>query len=253
MYLLGSIHFSNESLYPLPTVVTDAFASSRTLVLEVDMGAVQSPAFALKMMQEGMYHDDERISDHLSKETFALLEKGCETTGFPVHHFLRFKPWYCANFLMVSALRKAGYDPLLGLDMHFYQRAVREGKRIVGLETPEFQLGLFAGLSETEADEFLRQALVELADIRTFADKLLGLWSAGDAAGIAAIIEESFADADELYDKILVQRNRAWVHELGRLADEEGDVFVVVGAGHMMGTYGLIDMLAKEGHKPVQL
>ena len=253
MYILGSIHFANEDLYPLPAVITQAFEESETLVLEVDMGAVQSPSFAFEMMQKGMYEEGDRIQDHISEETFSLLERESERAGFPVSHFLRFKPWYCGNFLMISALKKHGYNPVLGVDIHFYREATAADKRVIGLESPEFQLGLLSGLSEKEADEFLFQALTELCDIRAFADSLLRMWRLGDTERLGALIAESFEGADDLYEVLFTKRNLAWVERLTGLAESPGDLFVVVGAGHLVGEGGLVDLLSKAGFSPRQL
>ena len=126
---------SAPTLYPLSPAFEQAFSASGTLVEEIDLGDAEMLAAAPAILAKGMYLDGRRFDSVVSKETATLVNARLKDSGLPVEMFQAMKPWMV--MLTVAALdaQKAGLDPALGLDKHFYDRAKAAGKGIIGLET----------------------------------------------------------------------------------------------------------------------
>lgn len=247
LYLLGSLHVSSPDLYPMPPAVERAYAMAHTLVFETDIGLTSSPEFGTRVAALARFPEDESLQDAVSPEVFALLREQAEKRAFPLAYVMQYRPWYCANYLTMTVLRRLGYNQSEGIDRHFHLRAVQDEKRIVSLEEADFQLALFSGLSPEDAEDFLRQTLTDVRHIEDFAPQLVAAWKTGDAEGLGALIEGSFEPYPHLYRRWLIDRNRAWIPQLTELAGQEGDVLVVVGAGHLVGKQSVLRMLQAEG------
>ena len=112
--------------------------------------------------------------------------------------------------MTLSALewQKAGFDAELGLDRHFFERARKDGKRFLGLETTEFQMSLFDGLSTDQQERLLVGTLKDLDTEIANLNKLVQAWKTGDAATIESIVTTDLKSEPVLYQRLLAERNR---------------------------------------------
>ena len=81
---------------------------------------------------------------------------------------------------------------------------------------------------------------------------LVKLWKAGNAKGLHELLFKSFKDYPDLYDRLLIQRNKKWVEEIETLMRENKNILFVVGAGHLVGPESVVDLLKKRGYKVKQ-
>jgi hypothetical protein len=143
---------------------------------------------------------------------------------------------------------RAGFDPELGLDKHFYDLAQREGKMVQGLETIEFQISRFDGMMPAEQERLLAQTLksidTEIAGTRALADA----WRGGDAPAVERIVLQDLKEDPQMYKRLLVDRNRTWLPKLEALFSRRGRAFVVVGAAHLVGPDGLLSLFRGRGY-----
>jgi uncharacterized protein YbaP (TraB family) len=149
--------------------------------------------------------------------------------------------------------QKAGFDASLGLDRHFYDRATAEGKRVEGLETVDYQVGLFDEMTMEEQDRMLAESLEDVEQARANIVTLTDAWKAGDAAALEQIVLADLKDDPLLYQRLLVDRNRNWLPKIDALFTRTGRAFVVVGAAHLVGPDGLLAMLKAKGYTVEQL
>ena len=145
VYLVGSVHMLTKDYYPLSPALDAAFKDSDLLVEEADLAEMLSPGAQLQMLTRGMLPSSQSLDKVVSASTFALLTKRIGGLGMPIEALLRFKPWMLAMTLEALEWQKAGFDPELGLDKHFYDRAQTDGKAVQGLETLDYQVD--AGLN----------------------------------------------------------------------------------------------------------
>lgn len=246
-WLVGSVHVLTKDAYPLPVVFERAFADSRTLVEEVDLGAASDPAVVLPMAARAMLTDGRTLSTLLDRDTAALVEKKAAAAGLPMLVVDRMKPWLAAMTLAVPALQRAGFDPAFGLDRHFYDRARAASRPVRGLETAASQLQALDSLPMPVQIEMLKAVLSDIdTQVSAVAD-IVRAWRGGDVRALERLLLDEFRESPEVYQRVLVDRNRAWVPQIAACAGETAPCLVVVGGAHLVGPDSVVAMLQQAG------
>jgi len=253
VYLVGSVHLLTKDYYPLSSVLDSAFKESDLLVEEVDIAEMTAADNQLTILMRGMLPADQSLEAVVSPATFALVSRRVADLGLPVEPLKRFKPWMLALTLLSLEWLKAGFDPDLGLDKHFYDRARAEGKAVQGLETLDFQISRFDGMTPNEQDRLLAQTLKELDTQRTAVTTLANAWKAGDSSTVERIVLQDVRQEPQMYQRLLVDRNRNWLPKIEALFAHRVRAFVLVGAAHLARTDGLISMLRARGYTVEQM
>jgi uncharacterized protein YbaP (TraB family) len=251
-YLLGSLHLLKQDAYPLAPVIGSAYADSRKIVFETDIAALQEPAMQAKMLQLGLYPEGQNLLQDLDGSTRKLLEKKMGALGLPLEQFARFKPWFIALTLTTLELQRMGFNPMYGLDIHFFNKARTDAKEIGFLEPAEFQLNLLGNMVKKDQIAFLNQTLKDLETVNELAADLVKFWKAGNATGLHELLYRSFKDYPDIHDRLLIQRNKKWVEEIEVQMRENKNVLFIVGAGHLVGPESVVDLLKKRGYKVKQ-
>lgn len=248
MYLCGTIHLLRRSDYPLPQVYEQAYADSQRLVFELPPSEARDAQLAAKMQAAGNYPEGQALSDTIQEASWKALNTWAGNRGLNAGTFNTMRPWLVA--LMISATEYAalGADPERGVDRLFEKRSARDGKPGEGLETVDFQIGLFTALSESQQQELLEQTLAEVKTLATQYEKMIDSWKAGDADALHQMLFEEAEKYPDLLDRFLTQRNARWLSRLEQYLAGKEHVMVLVGGGHMGGKGGVIDLLRKRGY-----
>ena len=253
IYLIGSIHVMTPDFYPLNPALEAAFKDADLLVEEVDMAEMLDPAAQMKILSRGMLPSDQSLDKLLSPATLALVRKATGDLGAAGGPLMRFKPWMLAVALQGMELQKAGFDPELGLDKHFYDAAIEAGKSVQGLETADYQISVFDGMTMEQQDRMLAQTLRELATELASVGKLADAWKIGDAATVERIVQAELKAEPLIYQRLLVDRNKNWLPKIEALFGRSGRALVVVGAAHLVGPDGVVAMLRAKGYTVEQM
>jgi uncharacterized protein YbaP (TraB family) len=253
IYLIGSIHVMTPDFYPLNPALEAAFKDADLLVEEVDMAEMLDPMAQMKILSRGMLPGDQSLDKLLSPATLALVKKATGDLGAAGGPLMRFKPWMLAVALQGMELQKAGFDPELGLDKHFYDAAIEAGKTVQGLETADYQISVFDGMTMEQQDRMLAQTLRELATELASVGKLADAWKIGDVATVERIVQAELKAEPIIYQRLLVDRNKNWLPKIEALFARSGRALVVVGAAHLVGPDGVVAMLKAKGYTVEQL
>ncbi len=254
VYLLGSVHFMKKDAYPLCSVIEDAFAGSGTLAVEADINNIGKTTME-RLRETGFYHGDDSISRHISPETYAYVRQEAERLGFPIASIDRQRPWLLGMMMSSMELMKAGYNPHYGIDKYFLTKAAGK-KKILELESIDYQINLLAGLPDEEQEHFLIYAIKDLQTLIAQMDIVMEAWRSGNAGRVSSIMERSIAGDERLraiHKKIMTDRNRNMTRKIVSYLGSHGTVFVVVGAGHLVGDAGIVELLRKQGYTVEQL
>jgi len=251
-YLLGSLHVLRQDDYPLSPGIASAYADSRKVVFETDIAALQEPAMQAKMLQLGLYPEGQNLIQNLDGRTQQALEKKMRELGLPPEQFVRFKPWFLAVTLATLELQRLGFNPIYGLDVHFFNKSRTDAKEIGFLEPAEFQLNLLGNMVKKDQIAFLNQTLKDLETVKQLAADLVKFWKAGDANGLHELLFRSFKDYPDIHDRLLIQRNKKWVEAIEAIIPENKNVLFVVGAGHLVGPQSVVELLRKRGYEVKQ-
>jgi uncharacterized protein YbaP (TraB family) len=248
-YLFGSIHFAREDMYPLDPAVTTAFDESDTLVVEIDIAKIDPTEMQQLMMSEGTYGAGESLSAQLSEDELSRLKSFIAERSFPFPLFDRFRPWLAAMMVTILEVQRLGFKTDLGIDMHFLKRAHEIEKPIYALESVDFQIRLLSGFSDEMHRLFLTQTIEQMAEIPKMVDELVAVWKSGDADALDRLLVQPQKNDERmvpLFEKLLRDRNFTMTDKIRELMTSGGTWFVVVGAGHIIGKDGLVDLFERD-------
>ncbi len=252
VFIAGSLHLLTSEYYPLAPAFDEAFAQADLLVEELDMAEMMAPASQMLMLQRGMMPAGQTLESVLTPQTMTAVKAKVAEMGLPMAPLQLFKPWALALTLQGLEWQKAGFDPELGLDRHFYDLAKAKNLGVQGLETLDFQIAQFDGLSMPLQDKMLSDTLGEMATTQEAVGDMARAWKTGDAPAIERVVLRDLKSDPQMYQRLLVDRNRAWLPKLEALFARPKPAFVVVGAAHLVGSDGLVAMLKARGYTVVQ-
>lgn len=246
-YLLGSIHIGSADFYPLPSQIEAAFDRSKALVVEVDMNKVDSRA----LLQKYGMADKARELDWQSRDqqTVAAMVPYCEAKADLCQSIQPFAPWLQASQLNLLRYNGLGYSTDYGVDMQLLGRRAR--RAVFELETAESQFQLLASFDSQSQWAMVREA-ISVPDAELLS--LITAWRTGDEAALDTLMQEQMGGEGEtqMLEKILWLRNRTMAEGIIKLmnADESpAPLFVVIGAGHVVGDKSVVQRLKQAGVK----
>ena len=259
MYLLGSIHYGREDMYPMHQKIGDSFGESDVLVLEIDFQSLSMEEMEY-LSEMGMYDDPEiKMTDVITEDTFQRLLDVMEPLGATRETLERVKPWYAAMELVDIAFYGdgTGYMPEIGIDEFFISEAMDSGMETIGLETIESQMSTFDILSEESQEIYLSNALDEIEpDYEGFsADDMISFWREGDVDSATAVGEDFIEGAEtdslrEFAEALTIERDSEMAEKLIEMLEdgEEDQYFAVVGYLHLVGEESIVENLRDSGY-----
>ncbi|MDR4493382.1 MAG: TraB/GumN family protein [Nitrospirales bacterium] len=252
VYLLGSIHVLQQKNYPLTPTIYNAFNQCGTIMFEVDLGGLSSPMNQLHMLTKGLYINGDTLQTVLSPDRYEAAKTLMAERGHNIENFNRMKPWMAATAVTALELQKMGFEGEYGVDRHMFEKAQESKVDIVGLETVEFQLGLFDSLPVKVQEYFLLQSLEDLKHVETRVQAMVKAWEEGQVKELETLLA-GMKEYPELYQSLVVARNLNWLPQIEQRLQKRGPVFVVVGALHLLGEEGILAALAKKGYRVEQM
>ncbi|HMK50857.1 MAG TPA: TraB/GumN family protein, partial [Thermodesulfobacteriota bacterium] len=240
--------------YPLHQKIENAFDQSEVLIVEANVNDIAKLDIQ-KLVESAMYAGPETLERHVSAETYELIKKETGRLGIPLELINRQKPWFLALVLESLELLKLGFDPNYGIDKYFLSRAA-EKKKIVELESLDYQIDLLSKFSDQEQELFLLYTVKDLRVLRQELDRLTQAWISGDAKGMESIMTRGFVEDSRMssvYEKLILERNRSMASKIEEFLRNKEIYFAVVGAAHLVGNQGIIEILKGKGYLVEQL
>jgi uncharacterized protein YbaP (TraB family) len=254
VYVLGSLHFSKKEIYPLSETIEKAFGESEILVVEADVNDIKKIDIQ-RLMERAFYPEKDTLEKHVSPEIYERVVKEMSGLGIPLELLTKQKPWFLAMTLVALESLKLGFDPNLGIDKHFLSKA--EGrKKILELESLDYQFNLLSGFSDKDQELFLLYTLKDLKIMEGELGRLTQAWTSGDAKTMEAILTRSISEDKRfsfIFEKLIYERNRKMASKIKDFLRTGETYFVIVGAGHLVGDRGIIEILKGKGCHVEQL
>ncbi len=251
VYLLGSIHIADQRIYPLKSSITNAFAASKALVVEVDVTDLDATESGY-IFSNAFYTGEADLLQHLSAESRQMLKKSLRRYGVQLEQVRKMKPWFLANMLVSAELAKHGMRPENGIDYHFLHLAKKRGLPVLELESIREQIDLFEELVNTREDLLLRYLLGELATVEAEMNELLNAWKNGDVEKLYGLLNQQTLNDPELKpvnEMLFTQRNLKMAAKIERFLAKETTLLIIVGAGHLVGQDGIVQLLRDKGYR----
>lgn len=242
-YLFGTIHITCDA--SIEADVQKALDETSQIVLEVDM---DDPKLQQKMMSGIMYmKDGKSLKDFISEEEFTAIDSlFINNAGMSVKNIQNMKP-----FFLISMLYPKMIDcPMQSFEFSLMKIAKEQNEEINGLETIEDQIQLFDDIPyEDQIKDLIKMAKDNLKSDKAKFSKMLSIYKKEDITSLAEMIEND--DSSTLanhQDKLLTNRNKKWISKISAYSKEQ-PTFYGVGAGHLPGENGVINLLREAGYK----
>jgi uncharacterized protein YbaP (TraB family) len=251
IYLFGTIHVLKPGLTWFDDGVKNAFDASDDLVLEMVQPAPEE--MQAIVMKAGFTTGGQTLPEKLSATDRAAYLKALTGFGLPANALDRADPWLAATQLSLIPVMKSGYDTTNGPETVLSAAAKTAGKKVIGLETAEQQIGYFDSLPEKLQIAFLNSTVKDLPEVNASLAEMVRDWSAGKPERLGKTLNEAMRDTPEIGRVLLADRNVRWADWIGTRMTQPGTVFVAVGAGHLAGKDSVIAQLKKRKLKAVRV
>ena len=252
IFLLGSIHYLRKDNYPLNQTILNALDASKRLVLEIDLNRTSTESAQRSTLEKAIYRDGTTLAQNVSPETYELASRRANELGLDMRILNPMKPWFAALTMIAINLQRMGFDPKFGVDRHLAERAKSSGKPTSALETLESQLGIFDQLSNREQELMLRETVEEIERLNKEINAIVQAWLKGDDYRLTTLLLAGMQEYPDLYENVLVERNRRWVTDIEKLVQQGSGAMVVVGAAHLVGKDSVVEMLKAKGYSVEQ-
>ncbi|MDH3378942.1 MAG: TraB/GumN family protein [Gammaproteobacteria bacterium] len=240
-YVFGTIHVDDPRVLDLPKTVLDAFQTSPVFVPEASLEEANILAIGFDLILK----DGRTLEGIVGPELFEKVVARLASIGVPRQATNLLKPW--AALIMLSAPKSPSG---MFLDRKLFLDAKRLGKSIQPLETMDEQLGIFKNMPESNQITMLGEAVDQHAELPQMVEHLLGAYLNRDLSELQSISREYQTGqsdiADEMMERIVDKRNVTMVERLVSTL-ELGGAFVAIGALHLPGDGGVLQMLRSEG------
>lgn len=246
-FLFGTIHMLCKEDAFLSNNLVSAIEKADRVYLELDMDNLFEMFGAMTKMK---MNNDTTLADLLTAEEYKRVKEHFESkkTMLPFSMLETYKPLLASSLLMEGGI---GCDEQVAMEQLIMEEAKKNGKRIEGLETMAYQMSVFDSIPyKMQAQELLKS--ISIGDKDTDGDKefseLMKAYKDQDLEKLGYMITKSDAGMMQYQDVLLNNRNRNWVEKLKILLKEKSLV-IAVGAGHLPGETGVINLLRKAGYK----
>lgn len=243
-YLFGTMHSEDPRITRLPARIQQAFDSARSFTAEVKMDME-----TITVMARAMYLTDGRkLVNIIGKQRYNQCIPLLAKYGIPEQVANMMKPWAVATTLSLPVPESGTF-----LDLKLYNEAVAKGKTVYGLETAEEQMQAFDSMPEKAQLAMLDEALENYPALNEIFQQLVQAYLSRDLSQLENLYRQQMVTSDKgvrrhFESTVLIKRNYRMVERMqARLA--EGDAFIAVGALHLPGNEGILNLLARKGYR----
>ena len=260
VWLFGSIHVGYDYFYPLPDYVNQAYESSSAIAFELDMRAFENDMTAqMEALSSLVYADGTTIRDHIDKDLYEAAVAKLTEYGYYNAMLDYYLPVMWSSFLDNCLVEEMGLDSELGIDYHLIDRAYKDRKQILEVESAAFQYGMMADFSPALQEYLLGSSLAAMEDLKLAEEdmnQLLQAWQSGDEEAFAAYLsqEPEFESEEErkLYEEyntaMVVERNISMAIFAEEALKSGTETFICVGAAHVVGPGAMAQLLQQRGY-----
>ena len=231
IYLFGTFHALDGKSDWFNDEVRTAFDSSGELMLEALVP--ENPAELRPLLMK-----------HLAPST-----SGPPVIGAPV--FAERGSFLGSTRQVMAAGRSAGLSVDRGADAVLHRAARLSGKRVAGLETVEFQLGMMGQMPGAAASAAPSPGAT--AEISSALQRMQRAWNEGDSDSFVPVLDAMRAQSPGNYQTLFVERNARWAEWIAARLTTPGTVFVAVGSGHLAGRDSVQRKLERYGIKSARI
>ncbi len=260
MYLFGSIHVADERAYPLPDEVLSAYNSSDSLAVEIDVVAFsKNLSLQMEALKILLLYDGTTVKDHLNLDTYNLLINYLKENKMYNKAYESYKPAMMYTLVTSIQAELSKLDANKGIDMYFLEKAYKDKKEILEIESAKSQYEMLGRLPDKLFDYFIKYSIENEEEMISGTIDLYVGWLSGnqelilendDEVPVAEM--EGYEDIENLLEQynleMIDKRNELMVNKAKEYFDSGKNTFYVVGLAHIIGEGGLAQVLEQQGY-----
>ena len=242
-YLYGTFHLLCSDDLQIKDKVSDALEASDQLVLELDF----DDSTVMSTIQQHMaFTDGTTASDYLNDSEYKLLAGFFrDSLNLPFERLKTIKPFFLSSMTIMHFL---GCQPV-SFEQQLTRMAGERNMEVSGLETVEEQIQFIDNLSMAHQKKMLMENIKNYDSSKKMFDRMVQYYLNGNLKGLNSISEDYMSgDYAEFKEELLTRRNRKWVPAIEELIRDSAS-FIGVGAAHLPGQEGVINLLRKAGYQ----
>jgi uncharacterized protein len=255
-YLYGTIHLIPKADFFLTDATKKVFDASQKVTFEINMKDMNNPMAMMGMMSKAMMPNGKKLKDFLSADDYGLVKRKFDSLGLPLQMLERIKPMFL-SVMVGNDGEKMSLDgssnennKSTSYEMEFLQMGEKQKKEFGGLETVEFQMGIFDSIPyKAQAEMLVKTIKGEGSDSNDEFNKMVKMYKSQDIEAMSQMLGSSDETDLAKYEGMLITtRNRNWIPIMRKMMLEKS-TFFAVGAGHLGGEKGVVNLLRQEGYK----
>jgi uncharacterized protein YbaP (TraB family) len=247
MILFGSVHVLPDDLEWRTPALMAGVAAADDIWFEIPLSPEADAEISRRMLIAGLLPPGQSLFARLPGEDAARLRRIALAMGLYEPGLDRLRPWMAELTLSLAVDARTGAEAENGVERRLNTEAPAATPRRA-LETVEQQVVMLSGSSEAGQIASLSETMREVEADPTLFRRIIDEWSAGDTAGLTAhAVTPLQTRAPEVYQRLIVRRNRDWTPQLRQRLDGSGTTVVVVGVGHLVGPDSVPAMLRAQG------
>lgn len=237
-YIFGTMHLLCKGDFEMSQEMISKIKSSEILAMEMDL---DDPTIAFKMMGKMKMKGDTSLSDLMPETRYDSLKSYLkDSLNLPPMMFQKTKPFLIYSLILTKLL------PCETLMLENEIMKIDKSKKVVGLETLDFQMGLMDKMSyQMQADYLLETLTNKQKSVQEF-QAMAESYKKRDLSLLLESIDAEKGMMADFENEMLFKRNTAWIPEIKKLVSEKS-TFIAVGAGHLGGDKGILQLLKNEG------
>jgi uncharacterized protein YbaP (TraB family) len=240
-YMYGTMHIIDEEYYNFTEGMIEKIKSSDAIIMEV--GGMPNPLETLELMSL----DSGDIRDIFTKEEMrTIVEFFDKKIGTDPDTFFKMYGEMKPFFIMQAISQNYFSQNTMSYDLDIMSLAGQEEIPLIGLETLEQQLGFFDAIPQDKMNEMIIQSIEEFDAEKKNTEKMMKIYAKQRVDKLIPMMKKQSPEFMEFSDIFLYDRNKAWIPEI-KAELKTKRCFIAVGAAHLFGENGLIDLLEKEG------
>jgi uncharacterized protein YbaP (TraB family) len=240
-YIYGTIHVMPKKDFSLSKDIQSAFANCQVLAMEVDLN--MDFKTQLEIAQQSLLPEGKTIADLTSPEEAKRVKQFCLDSMHwkesKYEKMSRLKPFFLSSVILQELIGKSK-----SFEQEFNKLAKKKKMPAVGLETIQFQMNMVNTISN---EEQMKMLLLGLSTNNSEFNKMLNAYLKQDLIGLGALMNDAEL-SPEFNENMLLQRNRNWIPVIEKLVSEK-PTFIAVGAGHLPGNEGVLNLLREAGYE----
>lgn len=252
LYLFGSIHAADESVYPLPSYIEDAYEKSDEVAVEFDLiEMTNNLETQVNNLAKFINKDGKNIKDIINEDSYNEAVTILKNAGVYNSLWEHYNPMMWYSLIETASMKDSELSEEKGIDLHILKKAKEDKKEIIELESADYQYEMLLSFEEELQIYILEHSISAYNESVDELKKLFELYKKGNKKDLENFLfnENNNSLEEEKFNDVLVtNRNKNMTESLKSYFNEEKNIFCTVGLAHIIGNDGIAASLEKEGY-----